>query len=34
MVLVWARPRPRVSEIMAMRLGDLYQIRLTEWDDF
>ena len=34
MVTVWSRPKPRVSEIMATAWGDLFQIRLTEWDEF
>ena len=33
LVPVWAQPRPRVSDVMAMTLADLYQIRLTEWDE-
>ena len=34
MVVVWKRARPRVSDILAMSLADLYQPRLTEWDEF
>jgi len=34
MVVVWSRERPRVSDILAMRLADLYAMRLTEWDEF
>jgi len=34
MVVVWKRARPRVSDILAMSLADLYDMRLAEWDDY
>jgi len=34
MVTVYSRSKPRVSEIMATAWSDLFQLRLTEWDEF
>jgi len=34
MIAVGSREQPRVSDILAMRLADLYDMRLTEWDEF